>query len=300
MTQKPKRVRRFDVHHKTTYDYAQSVSLSQHFMHLTPRSTPGQLVETSTVTTSPEPATWREATDFFGNKTTLASLDEEHFQTVIQMKSRVTVQPNATPNPEDTPIWTDIVKQLAEDTSDDGLRIRQFCYRSPKIRFGDEILALAQSFFGPDTPVLVGAINLMGYIHKSFTYDGEATEVDTPIEEVLRLRRGVCQDFAHLQIAGLRSLGLPARYVSGYLMTHPPEGEEKLQGADASHAWVSIWVGKYGWVDLDPTNNIIVGDEHITLAWGRDYADVSPINGVTFGGGDHSVRVEVDVVPLDR
>ncbi|MEM6832931.1 MAG: transglutaminase family protein [Pseudomonadota bacterium] len=300
MSQKRTRVRRFDVHHKTTYNYTQSVSLSQHFMHLTPRSTPGQLVETSSITTWPEAATWREAKDFFGNKTTLASLDEEHLQTVIEMRSRVTVQPIAVPDPENTPIWTDIIQQLSEMSSEDCLRIRQYCYRSPKIRFNREVLALAQSFFPPETPILVGAMKLMDHIHKSFTYDGEATEVDTPIEDVLRLRRGVCQDFAHLQIAGLRSLGLPARYVSGYLMTHPAEGEMKLQGADASHAWVSVWVGEYGWVDLDPTNNLIVDDEHITLAWGRDYADVSPINGVTFGGGDHSVRVEVDVVPLER
>lgn len=290
--------RRYSVRHQTTYKYSLPVSLSQHFMHLTPRSTPTQLVETSALQTDPAPATWREARDYFGNVTTLASLDEEHFKTTITATSRVTVEPLKVAKPDETPSWEAVLKALQEDISSEGLFVRQFCYRSPRIQPGPALLEMARQFFPPGTPVLKGACALMEHIFSTFTYDGAATDVDTPVDEVLTLRRGVCQDFAHLQIACLRAIGLPARYVSGYLLTHPPEGQERLQGADASHAWLSIWIGEDGWVDLDPTNNAIVQDEHVTLAWGRDYGDVSPINGVTFGGGKHGVDVEVDVIPL--
>lgn len=294
----PGSVKRYSVRHKTTYRYALPVSLSQHFMHLSPRATPAQLVETRALNIDPRPATWREARDYFGNLTTLASLDEEHLKTVITATSRLTVQAPFTPLPERTPAWETVIERTRENLSDEGLFIRQFCYRSPRIQPGPALLEMAKTFFAPGTPVLQGATRLMQHIFETFTYDGAATDVDTPVDEVLQLKRGVCQDFAHIQIACLRALGLPARYVSGYLLTHPPQGQERLQGADASHAWLSVWIGEDGWVDLDPTNNLIVQDEHVTLAWGRDYGDVSPINGMTFGGGNHKVDVEVDVLPL--
>jgi len=139
----------------------------------------------------------------------------------------------------------------------------------------------------------------MGRIYRDFKYEGGVTDVSTPVDRLLADRRGVCQDFAHLQIACLRALGIPARYVSGYLLTHPPEGQEKLVGSDASHAWLAVWVPEYGWVDLDPTNNLLPAEEHITIAWGRDYGDVSPINGMVIGGGEHQVDVAVDVRPAD-
>ncbi|MEO0411079.1 MAG: transglutaminase family protein [Pseudomonadota bacterium] len=290
--------RRYSVRHQTTYKYSLPVSLSQHFMHLTPRSTATQLVESTTLLTDPAPATWREARDYFGNVTTLASLDEEHFKTTITATSRVTVEPLKVSKPGDTPSWEAVIDALHKDISSEALFVRQFYYRSPRIQPGPELLEIAKRFFPPGTPVLQGACALMEHIFSTFTYDGTATDVDTPVDDVLTLKRGVCQDFAHLQIACLRAVGLPARYVSGYLLTHPPEGQERLQGADASHAWLSVWIGEDGWVDLDPTNNVIVQDEHVTLAWGRDYGDVSPINGVTFGGGEHGVDVEVDVIPL--
>ena len=143
-------------------------------------------------------------------------------------------------------------------------------------------------------------MELTGRIYHEFRYDPTATTVSTPVEEVFEARRGVCQDFAHLQLACLRALRLPARYVSGYLLTRAPEGKEKLIGADASHAWLSVWCPGHGWVDVDPTNNLLVSVEHVTVAWGRDYGDVSPVSGAIFGGGAHTVQVAVDVLPLDR
>jgi transglutaminase-like putative cysteine protease len=147
--------------------------------------------------------------------------------------------------------------------------------------------------------VLEAALDLTRRIHRDFRYDSDATSVATPVDEVFRLRRGVCQDFVHVELACLRALALPARYVSGYLLTRPPPGREKLVGSDASHAWVSVWCADAGWVDLDPTNDMATGDEHVTLAWGRDYGDISPVNGVTFGGGKHVIEVAVDVNPVE-
>ncbi|MEM7568621.1 MAG: transglutaminase family protein [Pseudomonadota bacterium] len=298
MTEKAS-ARRYNVRHKTLYTYSLPVSLSQHFLHLTPRDTPCQQVEKVHLATDPAPATWREATDYFGNQTILASLDEEHVKTSITADSVIIVTAPSLPDPASTTPWESVCDDLKKDTSEEGLFVRQFCYRSPRIQPGMNVLDMAKAFFQPETPILEGAAGLMEHIYKSFSYDPEATHVDTPVDDVLRLKRGVCQDFAHIQIACLRALGIPARYVSGYLLTHPPEGEEKLQGADASHAWVSVWAGDDGWVDMDPTNNLFTKDEHVTLAWGRDYGDVSPINGVTFGGGRHNVAVEVDVLPID-
>ena len=178
------------------------------------------------------------------------------------------------------------------------LEASQFVFASPLITINPAVLAYARPSFPPGTPVLAGAVDLMRRIFTEFTYDKSASTVDTSVAQVLASRKGVCQDFSHLAIACLRSLGLAARYVSGYLETQPPPGKPKMVGADASHAWVSVFVPEVGWIDFDPTNNMLVGESHITLAWGRDYSDVAPVKGVVMGGGVHTLSVVVDVAAL--
>ncbi|MEL0029062.1 MAG: transglutaminase family protein, partial [Perlucidibaca sp.] len=180
------------------------------------------------------------------------------------------------------------------------LDVLPFRQESPHVRIKHDFARYAADCFPAGRPVLAGARALMEQIHDEFTFDAEATHVGTPLMEVLEQRRGVCQDFAHLMIACLRSLGLPARYVSGYLLTQPPPGQPRLIGADASHAWISVWCPRTGWVDFDPTNRVIPDDQHITLAWGRDFSDVSPLRGVIIGGGSHTLDVEVTVLPLEE
>lgn len=290
-------IKRYHVKHLTRYRYTQNVSLSQHFLHLLPRNTASQNVHDPSLTIDPLPATRRDGTDYFGNATCLISLDEEHMETTLLAQSQITLERGSPPPANETPAWDTIAQSLQEDMTPAGLFTYQYCFTSPQTIAGPAALALGRQFFTPGRPILEAAAALMDYIFTQYSYDPEATTVTTPVDEVMRIQGGVCQDFAHLQIACMRALGLPARYVSGYLLTHPPEGKERLQGADASHAWLSVWTGDSGWVDLDPTNNLIPGDEHITLAWGRDYGDISPINGVTFGGGAHDIDVEVDVIP---
>ena len=184
--------------------------------------------------------------------------------------------------------------RLLADRSSDWLRARQFAFESRYVTGVKEYREYARPSFAPGRSILEAAVDLTRRLHTEFTYDPRATTITTPIKDVFRTRRGVCQDFAHLQLAAVRSLGLAARYVSGYLSTTPPPGKPKLVGADASHAWVSVFCGEAGWVDLDPTNNQLAGDRHIVLAWGRDYDDVSPVKGVILGGGPHTVEVSVD------
>ena len=173
----------------------------------------------------------------------------------------------------------------------------QFLFDSPLTTFQSDVAAYAIESFPPGQPILSGAIDLMHRIHEDFRYDTTVTDATTPVDRVFEIRAGVCQDLAHVGIAALRSIGLPARYVSGYLLTHPPPGTVRLLGADASHAWFSVWAPPFGWVDLDPTNDVAVGEGHVTAAYGRDYGDVAPVNGIILGGHDHMVEVGVDVIP---
>jgi transglutaminase-like putative cysteine protease len=203
------------------------------------------------------------------------------------------------PDPKSTPPWEDVRDRFALGQPPWWLEARQFGYPSPHVPIADELRNYAQPSFPAGRPWLVGVLQLTERIFKEFQYDPAATTVNTPVATVFKNRRGVCQDFAHLEIACLRSLGLPARYVSGYLLTAPPPGQPRLVGADASHAWLSAFCPEVGWIDFDPTNNQIPTTKHITLAWGRDYSDVCPIKGVLIGGGQHRMRVAVDVVPAD-
>ena len=288
----------FDVSHRTTFTYSQSVSISHHLLHLSPRVCPRQVCRRHSLMIEPPPTIIKEATDYFGNPTTYLTIEEPHSELSIIARSSLEVMAPPVCAPEATPAWDSVAEALNRPAERDLLYVYQFVFDSPFTRSGNGVAAYAEPSFPPGRPILEGAIDLMNRVHADFKYEGGVTDVHTPIDVILAQRRGVCQDFAHLLISSLRSLGLPARYVSGYLLTRPPEGQPRLVGADASHAWLSVWVPGTGWVDLDPTNNLLPGEQHITVAWGRDYGDVSPINGIVIGGGAHAVKVAVDIAPV--
>jgi len=288
---------RYEVRHRTTYRYSQPVSISHHVLRLAPRRCEHQLLHESSIEVSPTPAVRSDALDYFGNPVTYLTIQEQHEQFTIEARSLIDVAAPPPREPSQTTPWDRIFRQLESNPSPDGIATLQFAFDSPYTRATADLAAYARESFAPGRPVLEAAFDLTRRIHRDFRYDSTATDVSTPVDEVFRLRRGVCQDFAHLELACLRALALPARYVSGYLLTRPPPGQQKLIGSDASHAWVSAWCPEAGWVDLDPTNDAFARDEHVTLAWGRDYGDITPINGVIFGGGDHDVEVAVDVTP---
>lgn len=288
----------YDVTHKTTFKYSQSVSISHHLLHLAPRPCPQQIRKRHALIVEPPPTIIKEAIDYFGNPTTYLTVEDNHAELSVVARSRIEVMPPTLPAPETTTAWDRIASILYGSTGREMLDIYQFVFDSPFTISGNGAAEFAKPSFPAGRPVLEAARELMTRIHKEFKYEGGVTDISTPIDRILAERRGVCQDFAHLQISCLRSMGLPTRYVSGYLLTHPPPGRPKLVGSDASHAWLSVWAGELGWIDLDPTNNVIPDVEHITLAWGRDYGDVSPMNGFIIGGGTHSVTVGVDVTPV--
>jgi transglutaminase-like putative cysteine protease len=248
------------------------------------------------VTIAPEPQYLHQRSDFFGNSVQVFMVQQPHKELTVTAVSDVitTVLPDL-PDPAETASWESVATRLVDHQTPIEMDAFQFVFESPLIAIPTDVMAYARSSFRPGTPVLVGAMDLMARIFTDFKYDKTATTVDTAVADVLTRRKGVCQDFAHLFISCLRSLGLAARYVSGYLETQPPPGKPKLVGADASHAWLSLYVPDIGWVDLDPTNNLLPGEKHITLAWGRDYGDVTPVKGVVMGGGAHTLSVMVDV-----
>jgi transglutaminase-like putative cysteine protease len=237
--------------------------------------------------------------DYFGNLISFFTIQEPHGELNIEARSQVVIDGHSVIWPEHSPAWDDVVRSLPDDRSLRGRDAYQFVFESPRVKPGAEFANYASQSFPPARPLAEAVVDFTGRIFKDFRFDSKATDVRTSPDEVLRLRSGVCQDFAHLQIACLRSLGLPARYVSGYLLTHPPPGRSRLIGADASHAWVSVYCPGTGWLDVDPTNNLIPSQRHVTLAWGRDYGDVSPVRGVILGGRDHKLDVSVEMEPLD-
>lgn len=289
----------YHVSHTTVYHYSEAVSLCQNVAHLKPRTTDRQASGRSVLSISPDPAVIEDRVDFFGNPVSYFTIQEPHRELNVSVSHRVMLHPDRTRAPAATPGWEAVRDRLKWDRSRPWLDAYQFAFDSRFAAAEPMFADYAGGSFPPDRPILEAALDLTARIHADFVYDAKATTLSTPVAEVLAKRRGVCQDFAHLQLACLRSLGLAARYVSGYLSTVPPPGKPKLVGADATHAWVSLFCGDEGWVDLDPTNNQIPGDRHIQLAWGRDYEDVSPLKGVILGGGQHTVRVSVDVSPAE-
>jgi transglutaminase-like putative cysteine protease len=281
--------------HKTAYRYTEPASLSQNELYLHPRGTQTQRVFQSRLAIDPEPQYRHRRTDYFGNIVEVFMVEQPHEELAMTATSVVETSDPTALEPADTPSWEHVASRLAAPHQPALLEACAFVFPSPLIPFHPGAAAYARSSFSPGTPVLQGAMDVMRRIFTEFAYDKSATSVETPLEQVLSERKGVCQDFAHLGIACLRSLGLAARYVSGYLNTLPPPGKPKLIGADASHAWFSLFIPDMGWVDLDPTNNRIPDESYITLAWGRDYTDVTPVKGVVMGGGVHKLTVTVDV-----
>ena len=288
----------YDLLHRTSYRYTAPVSVAHHALHLRPRSFENQQVLSVTLHTDPAPDYFTETVDHFGNAVAHVSIDRVHERLDITVEARVDVGLPEPPPAAATPAWEAIRDGLAGDGFPVWVEQSEFVHPSRLAAPSDEVRAYARPSFPPGSPVLAAARDLTRRIFHDFTYDSTATDLSTPLGTVLKQRRGVCQDFAHVQVAAMRAMGLAARYVSGYLRTRPPPGRERLRGADASHAWVAVWCGDLaGWVHLDPTNDLVARNEHVVSAWGRDYSDVSPVRGVILGGGSHNLSVAVDLVP---
>ena len=288
---------RYRIEHETRYVYASTVATSQHVAYLRPRALARQHVVSSELAITPAPTRIIQRTDYFGNAVDHFELLKPHVELKVSAHAVVDVSPRETVvDAAVSPVWADVRLAIIDNEIDPS--ISQFAYPSPYVPPASEIRAFARESFPQNRSLLAGAIDLMHRIHRDFRFDPAATNLTTPLTRVLADRRGVCQDFAHFQISCMRSLGLPARYVSGYLLTDPPPGQPRLIGADASHAWVSVYCPHHDWVDLDPTNDVIVSERHVTLAWGRDFGDVSPLRGVLLGGSEHTLFVGVSVLPV--
>jgi transglutaminase-like putative cysteine protease len=289
----------YQVRHRTTYDYEDPVSVSHHILRLTPRNTAAQTCRRSEISIIPRPPSVNWHSDYFYNRADSFTLLEPHDRLIVDAASEIEVNALPVPDFSASPWWESVRDSLPDDYTDEGLNAYQFAFDSTRIKARPELAAYALESFSAGRPLLEAAWDLTHRIFHDFRFDTKATEVSTPVETFFEKRRGVCQDFSHLQIACMRSVGLPARYVSGYLRTLPPPGKPRLIGADASHAWCSVWSPGVGWVDFDPTNDCVPSDGHITVAWGRDYSDVSPIHGVLRGGARQTLDTGVDVIPIE-
>lgn len=291
---------RYRITHVTRYTYSEPVSACYNVAHLLPREFERQSSLGASLHVEPGVGKIRERRDFFGNRLAYFTVQQAHKVLTVKAVSEVEVRPHAGLLDSAFPMaWDEIRPYLTSSRQAADIDARQYLLESPFIRLSPGIREYAADSFTEGRFILDAVHDLMGRIHADFKYDPDFSTIATPLSEVLAHRRGVCQDFAHLAIACLIAHGIPARYVSGYLETLPPPGKEKLQGADASHAWFSVYVPGRGWVDFDPTNNQVPMDRHITTAWGRDYGDVTPLKGVIFGGGEkHELDVSVDVEAL--
>jgi len=283
----------YQIDHETVYDYSLPVLFSNHLAHLLPREVPRQHWISHRLEIEPFPAAKQERLDIFGNRALAFSVEEEHQHFRIQTSGVVDVR--AEDPPKTSPPWEDVVQQIEHGHSAEELDASMYAFPSPFANFDDSVKNYAKKSFTAGRPLFECASELMTRIYTDCYYTPGATRIGAMPAEILRGRKGVCQDFAHLMIGCLRSLHLPCRYISGYLRTYPPKGEKKLFGSDASHAWVSVFFPGHGWVEFDPTNNILGGSEHIIIAWGRDFGDVSPLKGVITGGGPHTLKVAVNV-----
>jgi transglutaminase-like putative cysteine protease len=289
----------FDISHSTVYRYSAPVAQSHHLLHLQPRLHPRQKVLSYSLFVDPAPASKTDLTDDFGNPVSIVAIEQDHTTLTLLARARVDVEAQPDYDAAHSSAWNDVAAQLRANLGPETYEAIVYTCPSRFIRPSREVHKFARGSFAEGRPLLEAVSELTARIHQGFAYEAGSTDAATPVEEVLRLKKGVCQDFAHVEIACLRAMGLAARYVSGYLLTYPPEGQPKLVGADASHAWVSVWAAELGWVDFDPTNNMRPREEHVALAYGRDYHDVSPVSGVLLGGGEHEVAVSVDVSPVE-
>jgi transglutaminase-like putative cysteine protease len=290
--------------HVTEYEYGDPVSTSHHLVHLAPRACALQICRNDQLTVEPAPATQAERIDYFGNRCTYFELQEPHRRLRVTSRREVELLPGGAggrpgfDHGRGGPSWEAARDAVRHPRGPELLAACEMTFASPYARVPIEAARYAAPSFAPGRPLLEAVTDLTRRIYTDLAYDPEATVVSTPVEEVLRERRGVCQDFAHLEIACLRAMGLAARYVSGYLVTDPPPGQPRLIGADASHAWLAVYCPERGWIPFDPTNNVIPADKHITIAWGRDFGDVTPMRGVLVGGSRHDLKVSVDVAEI--
>jgi transglutaminase-like putative cysteine protease len=289
----------YSVSHRTTYRYTYPVSVGEHVACLKPRSFSRNELVQNTLSIHPAPSTLTERSDYFGNILSFFTIEEPHKVLIVEAKSQVKIDRQPISPATLSRPWEESTRSLAKDHSDEVLGAYQFQFASPRVRLNREFAAYAVESFTPGRPMREALMELTARIYADFRFDPKVTNVRTPPEEVFRKRQGVCQDFAHVEIACLRSINVAARYVSGYLRTYPPPGKPRMVGVDASHAWISAYSRDEGWLDMDPTNNVAPTDGHVTLAWGRDYGDVSPLRGLILGGGGNALKVEVDIEPLD-
>jgi transglutaminase-like putative cysteine protease len=287
---------KYTIQHKTAYTYLEPVSLCHNIARLVPRNTSEQICRNTTIHIDPKPDRINEYEDFFGNKIIYFSIEKEHWELTVNVTSEVErhhsgqmkmqVYRNAS---------LDEVKQELLNMKGGAMDIKQYSFETPMTAWNQDVIQYALQSFQPGKSVFDATEDLTRHIYEDFEYKPGHTTIATPLSVVMKERKGVCQDFAHLAIACLRSMGLPARYISGYIETLSPEGVEKLIGVDASHAWFSVYIPDMGWIDFDPTNNCIVSDQHITIGWGRDYADIAPLEGIILSSGSHELTVSVNV-----
>ena len=289
---------KYRITHKTEYSSTESVSVGYNEAWLTPRLTPFQSCLAHELQISPEPSIQVQRVDYFQNTVSQFAFNQGYEKLTVTAINEVQIQPHRC-NSQSGPAWEAVIEATRHPQADADFQAYEFTFDSPRCRQSTEFANYGQPSFPANRPIVECLSDIMQKFHAEFRFDATATTVSTPVEQVFRQKRGVCQDYAHLLISILRSLQLPARYVSGYLRTIPPPGKPRLVGADASHAWLSVYCGSLGWIDIDPTNNRFPSTDHITVAWGRDYSDVAPLKGVYIGGSSPHLKVSVDVVNLE-
>jgi len=296
----------YQITHITKYNYSQAVSLCYSEAHLQPRELFGQHCRSSQIQISPDPVDYHERKDYFGNHVAYFALQQSHTELIVTAVSKVEVDFKELQTEIHTlGSWEEAIEQIQKPLfpenilADELLEAKLYCIDSEMASESNELREYAASSFKQGTTLLAVATDLTQRIYQDFSYDPSFTTVATPLSTVLLHKRGVCQDFAHLAIACFRSFGLPARYVSGYIETTPPPGVNKLAGSDESHAWFSIYIPGCGWLDFDPTNNCRTNEQHVVMAWGRDYSDVTPLKGLSVGGNQHKVSVSVDMARIE-
>jgi transglutaminase-like putative cysteine protease len=291
---------RYRITHRTKYQYPDPVAICQNQLRMFPRSFGNVVCHAVDWQITPEPDSVERHFDYFGNDVFSFAIESVHRRLEVVVRSEVSVNTRPIPAADQAPTWEQLIEAILAGTDSQWLQVEEFLYDSPQVPRDQPFADYAGKSFPAGRSVLEAALDLTRRIHHDFRYDPEATHVNTPVHDVLRIKAGVCQDFAHLQLACLRSLGLPARYVSGYLRTEPPPGKPRLVGADQSHAWISVYAGdRIGWIDLDPTNARITDVNHVPVCIGRDYSEVSPMRGVVIGGGETQLSVSVDVEAID-
>jgi len=292
-------MREFIVQHKTQYSYNTSVMVSHQSAHLQPISNSHQTCRSFDLHIHPEPSTISQHTDFFGNPTHIFSIEKAHSDLEVTALSEVQVFNPEIPNPTKSVKNQEVLEYINNMDNMESANAIQFTFPSEWTPNNAEIYEIAKKFYSPRSPFLQSTLNLCDYIQKNFEFTSDATDVNTSVFEFLKMKRGVCQDFTHFMLSVIRSIGLPAQYVSGYLLTNPPNGTPRLLGADASHAYIAIFLPDYGWINLDPTNNMICEDKHIVVGYGRDYNDVSVLSGTVTGGMEQKLNIEVTVSPKE-